>query len=88
MAELVLEPRQRAETDTIADLVEKYLERHQPANYRLVVTRSAIRQGTRRWLVQIGTLSAAGVEIQVAIWPIASLPRMTIWTGTFPGSFG
>ena|SRR5579884_608307 len=63
MADATLTPPQRSETDTIADLVEKYLARHQPETYRLVVHRSAIRQGSRRWLVQVGTECPDGVEI-------------------------
>lgn len=63
MAELTLAPPQRSEIDTIADLVEKYLARHQPADYRLVVHRGAIRQGTRRWLVEVGTEQPEGVEV-------------------------
>lgn len=38
----------------VAALVERYLEKHQPGGYRLVVTHSAIRRSPGgRWLVQI-----------------------------------
>ena len=63
MAELALAPSERSETETIEDLVEKYLARHQPVNYRLVVHRSAIRRGSRRWLVEVGTEQSVGVEV-------------------------
>jgi hypothetical protein len=59
-----MEPPKRSETDRVADLVEKYLQRHQPADYRLVVNRQAILKNGLRWLVQVDTENRTGVEIR------------------------
>ncbi|HZL35709.1 MAG TPA: hypothetical protein VFC78_10405 [Tepidisphaeraceae bacterium] len=50
---------ERSETEAVAALVEKYLLRHQSPDYRIVVRQGAIRQGARRWLVEVGVEPAA-----------------------------
>jgi hypothetical protein len=59
-----LQPPARSETDRVADLVAKYLQRHQPAGYKLVVNRQAIVKSGLRWLVQIDTENPTRVEIR------------------------
>src|SRR4051812_9302113 len=63
MTSLSIAPPDRAETEVVADLVERYLSNHQPSTYRLVVRRNAIRRGANRWLVEIGT-EANGHEVR------------------------
>lgn len=63
MTEVLAVIPERSQVDTVAALVEKYLQPHQPQDYRLVVHRHAIRLGTRRWLVEVG-IEPEGKEIR------------------------
>lgn len=54
MADGTVDAAERSEMESIAVLVEEYLARHQPPDYRIVVRRGAIRRGARRWLVEVG----------------------------------
>ena len=65
MADATLEVPDRSETEAVAALVERYLARHQPADYRIVVRRGAIRPGARRWLVEVG-IEPFGISVNAA----------------------
>jgi hypothetical protein len=53
MASLAIDTPVLSERDVVANLVERYLERHQKPDYRIVVRRDAIQRMAGRWLVEI-----------------------------------
>lgn len=50
MSSLVM---QLDETQKVAVLAEKYLQKYQPEDYRIVVRPAAVHRGSGRWLVQV-----------------------------------
>lgn len=93
MSEVAIPVPDRMPQEIVAALVERYLEKFQPVDYRLVVNRQAIIRGPSKWLVEINVepkgaqVSAADVSDRIVAANMAiecELPRYIFLSSLVP----